>query len=574
MSTNTAASNPTISITSPSNGDVVSSNLTVSVAASSSDILANLKLYVDGQEMNPSEDGTNFVINTCEWWNGSHTLFATAKSMSHFEGLPNDPSPVVYGRAVSSYVTVNFSNLITRVAFSQPYFEPSLGQTQQVTASFTANCNWTLQIQDVNGNPVRTETGSGSSLLFNWDGTGDGETNIPDARYTFHISASTNGAPMSMLSGGGSSLSVSKTKTLWALTEGSENPVPLAIIPIGFDTNGMTIFSATQSEVDELVEDTNSESMLTPDGGGFASPMGFGAAGTSQSTDTPDRPPTIEGKGTVGTFYAGYQDYYTSSGQFSTPAILTGNLIVNKFVQLDGRTLAQASGPETFNSISEFGDLARGFSEAMQGGRYSGSVNPFILSSDVTGGIFNNANVGLLCCHASYGMTAQSDGLIRSYLRFLISFGQGPTFCKLDSCNFGGSASNQLKYMAILACNVLQNTPYNSMYIDGKLPINNDLHLLLSTSTFATAAPNIGRFWAGYMLGTRGPNGVQTVEQSWYKSGQDAYAQGETAHLVIKFRVAGWPSAFSENITDKDSSPGTGNVLDIVKTDFTVYSNP
>jgi len=129
----TAASEPTISIISPSNGITVSNNITVSVSASSADVLAEVNLYVDGQEMQPSDDGTNFIINTCEWWNGVHTLFATAKSVSHFEGIANDTS-ITYGHAVSSYVNLTFNNLISEVAFSQQYFEPSLGQTQEVTA--------------------------------------------------------------------------------------------------------------------------------------------------------------------------------------------------------------------------------------------------------------------------------------------------------------------------------------------------------------------------------------------------------------------------------------------------------
>ena len=82
--------------------------------------------------------------------------------------------PVFTGHAVSQFVPVLFSNLITRISFSQPYFDPSSGQTQQVSAVFAANCDWTLNIVDVYSNVVQTASGSGISMLYNWDGTSNG----------------------------------------------------------------------------------------------------------------------------------------------------------------------------------------------------------------------------------------------------------------------------------------------------------------------------------------------------------------------------------------------------------------
>ncbi|HET7624563.1 MAG TPA: Ig-like domain-containing protein [Verrucomicrobiae bacterium] len=66
---------PFITILSPTNGSVLSDQVTISVVATSTFPVINLKLYVDGQEMDRSEDGTNFVINTCEWANGPHVFF-------------------------------------------------------------------------------------------------------------------------------------------------------------------------------------------------------------------------------------------------------------------------------------------------------------------------------------------------------------------------------------------------------------------------------------------------------------------------------------------------------------------
>src|ERR1700722_3270896 len=203
--TNTASPTLNVSISSPTNGATVSSNMTVSVNSISDFPIKMVKLYVDGQEMPPSVDGTNFVINTCEWPNGPHTLFATVKTESDFSGIPNVSSFPVFAETASSYVKVTFDNLITRFAFSQPYFDPDAGQTQQVSSVFAANVNWTLQIQDANTNTVRTVTGSGGSMSFGWDGTGDGGTNLPAGNYTYLLSAATNGQALVVSGGGGGS---------------------------------------------------------------------------------------------------------------------------------------------------------------------------------------------------------------------------------------------------------------------------------------------------------------------------------------------------------------------------------
>jgi hypothetical protein len=57
----------TVSIVSPANGTLASNELTVTVVASTNHASLSTKLYVDGQEMWPTKDGSNYVINTCEW---------------------------------------------------------------------------------------------------------------------------------------------------------------------------------------------------------------------------------------------------------------------------------------------------------------------------------------------------------------------------------------------------------------------------------------------------------------------------------------------------------------------------
>jgi len=599
MTATNTGENPTVSILWPTNGATVSSNIIVQVSASSDQVLAGVTLYVDGQAMLPSDDNSNFVINTCEWWNGTHTLFAAAKSLTHYEGIANDTS-ITYGHAVSPYVNVTFNNLISEVAFSEPYFEPSLGETQEVTADFAANCNWTLQIQDVNRNTVLNASGSGDSMTYDWDGMGNGETNLPDGVYSFLISAVTNGESSDFVlggsggSGGGSppspdaafsSMGGMDGSEWWAMSTNEDaTPVPWALYPPGSDTNGLTIFQASAVDIASLMPALSPSRSVHRMGGGFSaddsgSGSGSGYGGPSgQSTTTPMRPPNIKGKGTIGTFFVGYQTYPTLVyNSFSTPAIVTGWPYLSGepyYVQLDGETSqTQASHSQNWGSVMENADIASGFVSTMQQGRWSGASDGYITASDVTGGLFNGANIGLLCVHASYGTTAETDGVKHSYLRFFNWQTRNPSYCRLDDCSFGASGTNGLKWMAILACNALNSADYNSMYEYGRLPLSNDLHSLLSASTVATAAPTIGSEWAKNMLGLASTNGPETVAQSWFDAGSRAYLT-ETNNITITFRVAYWPGAISDYVSDIDSSPGTGNPLDIQKQDETVFSNP
>jgi len=200
-----ASDEPVVSINSPASNTSASGALTVTVvAATDQPVISGTKLYVDGQEMRPADSVTNwssgstnyqaasFYLNTCEWGNETHFLFATAKSQAGY-GDAMSSGVILTGHGVSPFVPVLFSNLITRISFSQPFFDPASGQTQQVRAVFAANCDWTLTIRDVFSNEVRAATGSGPSMLFNWDGNGDGGTNLPNGVYFYYISAQTNG---------------------------------------------------------------------------------------------------------------------------------------------------------------------------------------------------------------------------------------------------------------------------------------------------------------------------------------------------------------------------------------------
>lgn len=605
LGTNTGPA-PSISITSPSNGATISGYLNITVSASSDQDLIRTLLFVDGQEMPFSGDGTNFVVNTCEWPNGSHTLFAVVKSQFGFEGTPNDTS-VTYGRAVSTCVNVTFDNLITRYSWSEPYFEPALGQTQQVSAVFAANANWTLEVLDATSNVVLTTTGSGAAMAYNWDGTGQGGTNLPAGAYWHRLTAQTNGLPLPLfvpppgssndlppgLNGamvqsqeysGSVDYPTTEGQALAAgLTSYFAPPPPMPPVKTNgvwvawkdvFGLQPWTEIQIPLNRQERFLQSLVTANAMTLDGFG---PLDVGYSGpSSQSTVGPTRPPNIPGQGTIGTIGVGYQTYVTASGTFTTPPIQRTPNPIPTYIALDGRSSGQASQPETWAAIKENAEIADSFIRTMKSGRYSAPVvkaNDSFTSSDLKNGAFNQVNVGLILLHSSYATTVELDGLRHVYLRFLNS-GGSTDYVKLDKCApFGGPGTNGLKWMAILACNVLRSPNYNDLYDVGDPPIGNDLHLLLGTSTLSTAAPDVGKLWAFNMLGPEQP--AMTVEQAWYQAGKDAYkAETDYPNLLINFRVAGWPDAFTDKLADVGNTPGTGNPYDITQTTEKVHPLP
>ncbi|HEX3719417.1 MAG TPA: Ig-like domain-containing protein [Verrucomicrobiae bacterium] len=100
---------PSVTIIAPTNGNVGSDTLTVTVTASSDQSFLTTALFVDGQQMNDSDImvGTNsadgvtnyetdtYYLNTCEWFNGPHTLFATARCQSGAIGTHDQTPPTV-----------------------------------------------------------------------------------------------------------------------------------------------------------------------------------------------------------------------------------------------------------------------------------------------------------------------------------------------------------------------------------------------------------------------------------------------------------------------------------------------
>ncbi len=576
----TTTDEPLVSITLPTNGTIVSGELTVSVTAKTDQTSLTTELYVDGEEMPLSDDTSNYVsgttngivdtytINTCEWGNGPHTLFATARCTSDPEGAHNVPAALI-GHAVSAFVPVNFSNLVTRISFSQYFFDPSAGQTQQVSAVFAANSDWTLNITDISSNTVRTATGSGTSMSFNWDGTGTGGTNLPAGIYYYYITAQTNGlAPQDLSGGGGSGGSdgtpptpsfTSDASELWAVPTNSEDVVPLAIYPPGFDTNGLIIFSASQSEVEALTASSSStEIAAAVDSNGDTIIPDFSGPSPQTTPSAPQRPPNNPVRGVSGIFGVAYQTYSANGSSGYTPAFPSDG--VGGHVQMEGRG---AANPINYTPVKESKTMANNFIKWMKHGGWSPSFDKIddaltIANLRGSGTPFNQVSFGMLMTHGTYGTTPDytsgANGCLQMY--FPIASGASSQYLRMSEMNFGSSGTNGLKWMTLWACFSLQPDNWQNMQTAGVQPYNGNLHLLLGAGTLIYSDSHLLGYFAKYMTVGQTANNPATIRAAWYAAARKAYA-GEGYSAPITFATAGDDACQNDSLQNSSTPSGT-----------------
>jgi hypothetical protein len=594
--TNTSPNNPSVSIFSPTNGASLSGDVTMGVSSASSEILSEVKLYIDGEEQRRSDDGTNFLINTCEWPNGPHTIFATAKSQSTMEGLAHD-NHITYGMSVSEYVNVTFDNLITRFDFSEPFFEPSEGQTQKVTAMFAANVDWTLEIQDVNGYDVRYVAGSGASLEFYWDGTGTNGASIPDGIYTYLLTVNTNGAPLPSPGGGtgggpppapayarlvdGASVDGSlPSSPMQAMLAGLPSffLVPPPMPPLRVDGQWHSwaeIYGPTMSievQIPLQIQESFLKSLsagVLPGANpnektglivaGASSAIGFGAGPefplppSPQTTRGPKRKPRVGVKnksGTIGICYKTYGlGYLSQAPRTGMPYPL------QPFVAIDNKP----AGPSLIDwaSLASTKPTATSFAELMKIGGFKAKFikpddqwGPLDIQKASLGGsnIFNSCDFGLLLTHGCYGTTSEIDGVKYTYLP-LYDEKHGSSYVRLSDMDFGSAQPGHLKWMTILSCNVLRPANVTSMANHSMLPINENLHLLLAPSTTMYGTPWLGVFYASNLVMN------VTIWNSFANAGISAYSVAARSSAnraamtnTVTFRAMGPDSCVNDSL--------------------------
>ena len=442
-------------------------------------------------------------------------------------------------------------------------------QTQQVTAQFAANSDWTLQIQDMNDNTVLVTNGSGMSMAFAWDGTGQGETNIPDGVYSYIITAETNGLGNDVEAGGSTNGTgggsgaplpdfMSESQLYAVNTNLSEDVVPLAIIPPGMDTDGYTVFSATPAEIASLHPESFARSSLRSSGRGFSPDDGSGGGGSSSQSTTNSGP-----KNALGTFGVAYQTYPDPTIRATTP--LSG-IPIHTHVAIDGNPENDRGLSLTVPKMLNNKGVSDNFVNVLQSYGFSPSfvlvndqVTPTLLEKASMGGssVFNNVNIGFLMLHGSYGTTAESDSIKYTYVYVESIAGRNVQDLHLSDMSFGGSSpTNGLRFMTLGTCFNLQHTDFNSMYSNGRFPMTGNLHVLNGCSTIYLSGASIG-----YNYGLNLTYLQDSVINAWENAGTTSYnanPKGITNNIV--YASTYWP-ACQNDTTSTYSAPDPADGL-------------
>lgn len=202
---------PTITI-SLSQTNPISGWLSVTGAvfyANTNQQMSSVGVFVDGQRVH-SRDTENFSvwINTTELPNGQHEIYAVVTTVDTGETITDDDTVAtnnaVQGIGVSCSVAATFENYISQFFVAVPYFDPSQGQTQEITAVFAEDSYWRATVVDYQDTPVRWFEGQGSSCFAAWNGNDQSGFPLPFGYYDYIIEARPSQyGPLSLTGGGG-----------------------------------------------------------------------------------------------------------------------------------------------------------------------------------------------------------------------------------------------------------------------------------------------------------------------------------------------------------------------------------
>ncbi|MEI7733099.1 MAG: hypothetical protein WCO56_26240 [Verrucomicrobiota bacterium] len=182
----------------PSGTNSVQGDLDISVTLTPADTnqtLSSVDIFVDGQRLY-SIPSTNFMvsINTTEWPNGPHEIYAVATLTDGGETIPGSDDEVATNAAnfsigISPISVCVFSNYISRFFVAVPYFDPLTGQAQEITAAFPEDTYWRLTVLNYQYTPVHQFTGQSSTLYAAWNGNNQSDESIPYGYYDYYIEA-------------------------------------------------------------------------------------------------------------------------------------------------------------------------------------------------------------------------------------------------------------------------------------------------------------------------------------------------------------------------------------------------
>jgi hypothetical protein len=544
--------------------------------------LSDVSVIVDGQKFYTSGNYSfTAFINSCEWPNGLHQIYAVATMVDEAESLPfsDDESATNaanIGIGVSGSQFVTFSNYISPFFVSVPFFDPTAGQTQEVVATFPEDTCWRLTVLNYQDTPVRQFTNQSPSLYVAWDGNDDSGNPLPFGFYDYYIEARPGqfGCPSGVGSFTASSMSASAlstpnqsgspsaasakasvfsraamqfTRSARGISEHvaipSLNPTPAPVemttfaIPEYVMTYSIAEDGATNEFINGLpaflyppgfpligenaiLSDFTSTDALAVNGANSPQPLGFGDG--VYTTRTPTRVPGSLFMGYAGTIGVAYQGHHPTSPRFALPA---GGVIAPTLPPY-GRIKSASKVASSFISVMGASAWRTAFSLG-DDNLNSTNLSPLAGPGTGTSTFATKCNFGMYVGHMT--ATAYNDPAYQcthSWIPIYNSYRpvQAYEWLALPSLDFGPpNGASPLLWMALFGCNSLQTQDWNDMWSTFLLPMPPNLRLLLGSQEGIFIHPIFGWRFAADLNGLATPNNMpMTIADSWYDAASAA----------------------------------------------------
>ncbi|HED16570.1 MAG TPA: hypothetical protein ENI64_07155, partial [Gammaproteobacteria bacterium] len=161
--------------------------------------LTNPQPVITGNDLHGNPSGSLYVNN---YGTGS-SLVIDAKGNWWGKATPDNVTDIVYAANSAAVIDASLPLLaatkgvqVTGITLTEAYFSPNGDTVKDATvfsATLSAAASWTVDVNDINAQTVRSFTGSGISVSASWDGLNNIATLQPDGRYTFVLSTTLAG---------------------------------------------------------------------------------------------------------------------------------------------------------------------------------------------------------------------------------------------------------------------------------------------------------------------------------------------------------------------------------------------
>jgi hypothetical protein len=555
--------------------------------------LSGVNLIVDGQKFFTAGDYSfTAFINSCEWPNGPHEIYAVATTVDTGETLPTSEAEIAtnaanIGIGVSASQFGIFSNYISQYFVAVPFFDPTAGQTQEVVALFPENTCWRLTVLDYQDNPVRQFTNQSPSLYVAWDGNDASGNPLPFGFYDYYIEArpaqygcpngegtnspmigsslnfaSKSGVPSQATAKAGvfSRAAMQFRRGASGVSEHisipSLNPTPPPVARAPLPKRVITYKVGADGKTNEFIdgvpailyppdpplvitEPHTGTSMLSgavtysPDGANGPQTPNYGDG--IYTTRTATRIPGALFMGHAGTIGVGYQGHHPSSPFFSLP---------------NGGVISSMNPP--YGPLRNASAIASSFVDVMAASAWRAAFNlgddnfnstnlfPVLGPNSGTSVYATMCNFGMYVGHMTATARTDSDyGCTHSWFPIYNSSQSGSyQWIALPSCDFGPpNGASPLLWMALYGCNSLQVQDWNDMWTKFLLPFPPNLRLLLGSPDGIFIHPIFGWRFAADMNGLTTPNNIpMTIAGSWYDA---ASVADQATSKSLRYKILG-----------------------------------